>query len=166
MNSKEEWRAIPGYTNYEVSNMGQVRLVVHERMRKPGLLNITVSSNGYHWVCFGGKTWAVHRVVLWAFVGMPSSKSVCNHKNGIKDDNRLENLEWITSKQNTDHAIRTGVFDIQGENHPATHLTEKDICTIRLLKGIMTYKEIGEIYNVSYGAIVAIVQHRTWKHVK
>lgn len=103
----EIWRDIPGFENrYRISNLGRVMGVVSNKIKKFQI------DGGYLTVGFaiGGKNsfkrkkrLSIHRLVLLAFVG-PSDLQ-CNHKNGIKTDNRLENLEYCTAKENTHHSL-------------------------------------------------------------
>jgi hypothetical protein len=125
----EEWRAtnVPGY---EVSNMGRVRSlgrwvpngrpagrIVKPRIMKPGRY-----PNGYLFVKFGrdGKCLSVHRLVATAFVDGSTDLQV-NHKNGVRDDNRAENLEWMTCQENHRHSFRVlgrKPADVRGEKNP------------------------------------------------
>ena len=67
-----------------------------------GHLKVILCKDGKH------KTVAVHRLVAIAFILNPENKPEINHKNGIKTDNRIENLEWVTSSENKIHAFATG----------------------------------------------------------
>lgn len=97
----EEWRVINDYPNYSVSNLGNVMNTTTNRMLKPTL------KGGYHNVSLTNdeskKNFKVHRLVAMAFIPNPENKAEVNHKNKIKPDNRLENLEWMTHLENMRH---------------------------------------------------------------
>ena len=95
---EEIWRPIVGYEGkYEVSNLGNVKNVKTGRILKPssdydGYLLVNLYDNGR-------KMFKVHRLVLQTFLPIEENKEV-NHKNHIKNDNRLENLEWCSHSEN------------------------------------------------------------------
>ena len=115
-NIQEIWLPIPGYEGYyEASNFGNIRSVErHVPVQKPGCKPHTTfkkskvllpakDKKGYERVGLtkNGKTAKVHRLVAQTFISNPFNKPEVNHINGVKDDNRVENLEWVTSKENS-----------------------------------------------------------------
>ena|SRR3990167_3389307 len=109
----ERWKSIEGFPNYAVSNHGHVKRVVPMPMPHGGVFPIRTLKphttwNGYLRVELHHKkrlcSMAVHRLVLSAFLRQRKIGEEANHKNCIKTDNRIENLEWITPQQNRIHA--------------------------------------------------------------
>lgn len=117
----KEWRSIPGYEGlYEASNFGKIRRINRGRQRRSYLIRAHVGGRGYPMVtlskdgkpkCRGQHIW-----VLMAFVGRPPLGHVANHIDGVKTNPCPENLEWVTPKENRDHAIRTGLWPL-GDRH-------------------------------------------------
>jgi hypothetical protein len=118
----EEWRDAPGWEGvYEVSNLGRIRRSVLAKPGKgsvPGMilsLSGRIDTNGYQITQFYRNqkrtTVKVHSLVAGAFLGPRPPWIQVNHKNGVKTDNRLENLEYVTGVENVRHAVRTGLVD-------------------------------------------------------
>ena len=101
----EQWKTINGYENYEVSTAGNVRNKRTGRILKPaknrGYLQVGLyNENGKH------KTFYIHRLVAIAFIPNPDNLPEVNHINENKEDNSVDNLEWISHKNNMSHGTR------------------------------------------------------------
>ena len=106
----EIWKPIPGYEGvYEISSMGRIKRVLATRGGTPGRILANAPSHGYLSIRLSKndvqKTFFIHQLVLLAFIG-PSDLN-CNHKNGDRKDNRIENLEYATQKANRLHSLYT-----------------------------------------------------------
>lgn len=109
----EEWRPVVGYEGfYEASSNGNIRSVPRLSTKGKVLKQHVNSRNGYAYVSLSKnnvqKTKRVHRLVAAAFWGDLPEMQI-NHKNGIKTDNCLNNLEYCTQSENMKHAYRTGL---------------------------------------------------------
>ena len=96
----EHWKPIPNHKQYEVYDLGRI----HSLKRTNNITMKQENANGYHRITFSKngkpKRFLVHRLVLSLFHRPPKLKEQCNHKNGIRNDNKLSNLEWLTASEN------------------------------------------------------------------
>lgn len=143
-----------------VSNLGRIKTLFNNRDL---ILKPYKNKNGYLTIKIN-KTRRVNQIVAMTFIPNPNNYKIVNHINGIKDDNRVENLEWCSSKQNTIHYIQNLETNIKrGILHHKTTLTEKDVINIFIDDNL--YKNIALKYNVSIGVITKIKNSICWKHV-
>ena len=168
---QEIWKDVVGYEGtYQISSIGRVK-------SSTTILKIATNYLGYHHLRLGSiknknkKSFTVHRLVAIAFIDNPYNYNEVNHINGIKTDNRLENLEWCTRKENMQHALKNGLWEIRfGENARNVKITENDVIEIRRLFSLksqngLTCQKIADKYGMSYSGINEIVNRKTWKHI-
>lgn len=146
MASLEIWKDIPDYKgSYQVSNLGNVRSCIIKghggNTDTKHLLKPAINKFGYCVVTFSinntRKTYKVHRLVLYAFVGIEKGKDV-NHIDGNKQNNRLSNLEWNTKKENMNHAYTNGLVSTNKTSRP-----------IKIIKGDVVIKRYPSIYTAA-----------------
>lgn len=109
----------------------------------------------------------IHRVIAQAFIPNPENKPQVNHINGIKTDNRVENLEWATAKENITHSFKNGLSSQVGERNARSKFTKEQIIEIKnkMLIGIAN-KDLCKEYNMSNSNMAAIKIGRRWNHIK
>lgn len=161
---KIEWRQIPiDSCRYEASNTGLIR----HKDRKIPLKPSTCNKGMYCTVSISRKTIRVHKLVALTFLGPCPDGFEVNHIDGDKTNNSIENLEYVTSRQNQLHAYRVGLQKpTRGSVHGRSKLTEADIPVIRarLVAGD-TQGAIAKDYGVARSRIYDIDRGISWKHV-
>lgn len=170
METKEIWKYIEGYPGYQVSNKGCIR------SSKQGYLRILSNRPN----CFGyvtnhlqkdgrGIIHHVHRLVLQAFIGLCPERCECNHKDGVKTNNCVENLEWVTGSENVIHAYRHRLRKssvLVGEKAHHSILKNGEVWLIKkLLTGRISGIMIAKMFKVSTDTIYHIKKGWTWKHI-
>lgn len=165
----EEWRSVVCAGEpldlgsiYEVSSLGRIRPAGRNDLKQTplkgrGYLVVCLSINGW------SKNFRVHRLVAETFIGTPPSpSSEVNHINGITGDNRVENLEWTSPKENTRHAVATGLRP----RCTSSVLSEMDVLEIRRLRSAgVKRRVVAEQFGVTVFNIKAIDLRKSWKHL-
>jgi len=171
------WKPVVGFEeHYVISDDGKCA-----RIRTQGggqtwkLLKPAITKVGYarYALSVGNNVrhLSAHRLIWQTFVGPIPDDLQMNHKNGIKTDNRLANLEVVTCSENNYH--RFGVLGVKPANNPnpgskngRAKLTENDIPKIReMLKSGMTQTAIAKLYGVNQTQISLITLGKGWRHV-
>ena len=102
----EDWAQVKSYPTYDVSSYGRVR-------RGDKILKPILQQNGYYFYGLSNKGkqkhQLAHRLVAEAFIPNPDNKAFVNHKDGIKTNNKLNNLEWVSFSENIKHAYDKGL---------------------------------------------------------
>jgi hypothetical protein len=160
----ENWKKIQGFENYSVSDMGRVRRDTPGINTYAGrILKLSKIGKGYSGVGLARKkTYYVHIFVAKAFIPNPENKPEVNHKNGIKSDNRVENLEWVTKSENCQHAHSTGLYSEEGKskmsrqgqeawNKNQTKVSKEQIREmVKIYEAeTISYKNLGKLFGIS-----------------
>ena len=178
----EFYKPIAGAPAFMVSNFGNIcsvdRFVNNgkgKRLVKGKVFKLQTSNKGYLMVRIANKTRKVHRLVADAFIPNTENKPEVNHKNGVKTDNRVENLEWVTSQENRLHAcrrlkVRCGMTGKFGAMHPTAKLVQQYKNGVLLKEYYGAYEAERET-KIKRQAIVSAINGRAktaggyvWKH--
>lgn len=170
---EEIWKSILKYPDYEVSSLGKIRSLKHGKIRVLKQVSVVDKrrSSESHYISVklytkgSYRRFLAHRLVAEAFLINSLSLPEVNHKDGIKNHNYIENLEWVTQQENSKHAFYSGLSRFiknRGRSlSPLAKLTEKEIMEIRELPKCCQ-KEIGDRYGVSQASISLIQNGKRW----
>lgn len=172
----EIWKDIKEYEGYyQVSNLGRIKSLSRivdnhsgfKKKLKEKILNPSISKTGYLVVSFKKnnkrKTFKVHRLIAFAFIPEVCGKTFVNHKNGIKTDNSISNLEWCTIKENNDHAVKSNLRKDIGVNNNNSKLKEKDVIFIRTSS--LMLKELSLIFGICESTVSKVRRLKTYKNI-
>lgn len=169
--SAEVWKDVPGWEGYyEVSSLGRVKGVnITHNYHKPRILKASPDKDGYPRVamCKNGtvKYATVHCLMAQSFMEPDPERPYVNHKDGIKTNCVLDNLEWCTIKENNQHARDTGLVDRRGDKSNFATFSEKEVTQVRrLISDGLSNKRISEMMGTTPFNIWSIRNGRTWKH--
>lgn len=175
----EIWKDIPGLEGlYKCSNFGnfkapeKIENSSHRRcIRKEKILKTCHESNGYLQISIivnkKQTLHLAHRLIALTFIKKIEGKDFVNHKNGIKDDNRVENLEWCTKSENSKHSFAIGTQCNKGEHHSRAKITDDIVREIRRKHIPKTYgcHKLAKEFGMSKTNILDILKRKTWSHV-
>ena len=147
---KEIWKEVPDYEGlYQASNKGNIK---NSRRMKPGGKKKRLQNSGYLItdLCKNNikKTCLVHRIIAKTFIPEVKNKLHTNHKNGIKTDNRAENLEWVTRSENQKHGYKLGLLTPRRKA-----VMQYDKTTDKLIQIYKSITEAGEKNNILISSI-------------
>lgn len=174
----ETWRPVHRFPHYEASSLGRVRSVdrivlvrrksrQYMRRRKGQLMKQTMHHSGY--LCVNVCEEAlptmapVHQLVADAFHGERREGLTVNHINGNKRDNRPENLEYVTIRENLLHGYRTGIIKNHGEHNRGAKLTEEEVREIR--GSNLPASELSLKFGIGSEQVWRVQSRRNWKHI-
>lgn len=168
--ANETWRSV--HEHYDVSSLGRVRYV--------NVLAGSYAGCPYHRISFGSgvhgrnpQSKMTHTLVAEAFLGPRPDGLVINHKDLNKWNNRVENLEYVTTGENIRHARRLRTWDINTDRHipkgsesPLAKVTEEQVKEMRDLYATGTSnKTLRKMFGISKSQVSKIVNGTSWKHV-
>jgi len=168
----EIWKIIEDFPNYAISNYGKVKKIkggveaIKNRILNPG-----INIYGYLFVIFiknkKRKLKFIHRLVLENFISSCPKSYQCNHKDGIKINNNINNLEWVTPKQNVHHRMYILGYHVEGERNPRAKLTKQKVKSIRSLckKYKFKHRELSKIFNTPMSTIGNILNNISWRNI-
>jgi hypothetical protein len=166
---KEIWEPVPGYTEYyAVSSWGRVKRIDNLARRKDGVLKVQYN-DGYTRISFNikgeSKGFYVHYLVALAFIGPRPNGLVINHKDGIRDNNRVENLEYVTQSRNVKHAYEIGLsVHKRGEDWCKTKLTDQQVEDIRFMCDFgVKQRYVASVFGVTPATVNDIFKRRSRK---
>lgn len=167
---KEIWKTIPEFPGYLLSSEGKV---YSEKSGKQ--LKCPKNGQGYPhcnlYVEGKASTKRVHKLMAEIFLQpAPGPKHVINHIDGDKTNNRIENLEWVTQKENIRHSFDNGLqVSLKGEAHGSSKLTKEQVMYIRENYKARD-KEFGGVplskkFGVHKQTISDIIHYKIWKEI-
>jgi len=160
------------YSPYVISSFGRIFNLYYGKSYNYNIKELKTNSNSSNYIKitlhYNNKSYNkwIHRLVAEAFIDNPYDKEEVNHKNGIKTDNYIWNLEWVTHKENVEHAEENNLtYHPKGENNHSK-IKEKEVIKIsNMILKDYSPKIICKKCKISKQIFQSILHKRKWKHV-
>ena len=162
-------KPIKGYEGiYEADSDGSIWSIRHPRTGNRKQLKVLLNKKGYPQVRLyknkKSSMFRTHRIIAELFIPNPDSLPQVNHKDGNKQNNSVDNLEWITNSRNVKHSFDVlGRKGLKGTGNGSCKLTESQVKSIYLSKHKYSQNRLAEIYGVSQTAIYYILTGKNWR---
>lgn len=173
----ERWVPVVGFEQlYEVSNHGRVRTVEHVVLRSNGVPQtikarmktattrrdrrrmVTLSSNRK------SRVYLVHRLVAFAFLGSPQGNQQVNHVDGDPANNNLSNIEWVSPKENINHALDTGLIKNYGERQHGSKIKVSDVSqVISMARDGTKQRDIAASFGIHQSQVSRVISGKAWR---
>ena len=165
MDNTELWKPIEQFLYLEVSSKGRVKKLAHKNKKERIQSEFAKDRDGYCrctvYKLDGTYTSIpVHRLVAMAFLPNPGNKSQVNHKDGNRTNNCVDNLEWVTPKENVRHSYLYGNRKICKQVSRNTILTDFQINEIDNLRNYYTVNQIAKLFNIEYQSLKNIIHKK------
>lgn len=157
-------RQIQNHPDYFISEDGQIFSMKNGAMKQ---LKLKLESYGYYRIGLDNRSYLVHRLVAKTYIENPENLGYINHRNGIKTDNNVSNLEWITAGDNQKHAYNTGLKNIpRGVLNGRSILSEQDV--IEIYKRLLENERVSDVakdFDIHTSTVSDIKFKRHWSHI-
>ena len=165
MDNKELWKPIEQFQYLEVSSKGRIKRLAHKNRAERIQSDFAKDRDGYC-RCTVFRTdgtytsMPVHRLVAMAFIPNPENKQCVNHIDGNRQNNSVENLEWVTPRENVIHSYKYGARKICKNVPRNTILTDFQINEIDNLRNYYTVNQIAKLFNIEYQSLKNIIHKK------
>lgn len=165
MEVKELWKTLEEYRGIKVSSFGRIWKAANKSRKERILTEFPKDRDGYY-RCSVQKldgTWTsqpVHRLVAKAFIPNPENKQSVNHIDNNRRNNRVENLEWVTPKENVYHSFINGKRKFVKNVPKKTILTDFQISQIEKLRELYTVNQLAKLFNIEYQTLKNIIHKK------
>lgn len=159
----ESWKIMHQAPNYSISSKGRVR-----NNRNDHILKNSKDRYGYPRIHLSSprKTYTIHRLIMTNNTPESEWKEQVNHIDSNRENSTLENLEWVTAKENIQHVHKSNRnADVNGENNPMAKLDTEAVILIKYSLTFLSNAKTAKLIGVSGTTIDRIRNGEAWKHI-